>query len=882
MVKKAKPTKAAAEKKSKPAKEANAKSTTQPSIKSGLINIMLPAMVGSALATAICGALLLFLVILPGADKQMAILGEAQAQDYLNDLTQLGRSYQANVQQAADSSLVKNTLKADNAARQQSQQQLMELFPAATTIHIYKRGKARKDASSVPPISFAQLDMVAKAEKKNNATPEIHQHDKQSYLTIVKAVKEGDKTLGSLLVSFDLKSVRTHMPVLAPEQGYVEIIQTFSNTPQVIYSSGNQQHKSSAGYEASGDIPHWSARFYPAASSNVIASSSTMVWILVAISVVLVLVFSATSYVLLNRSLQHNAMAMAAYFQAQMQHGKSDKAFTLGIFASLAQTLGRLFEDYETKQARLLEKAKASGGTEKPADEPMPDYDPSYRNDDVLDMDMDLNGDDGDLLSAAAEIDDNPLQLEDVQMAEPEMASMDIKVSPGIFRAYDIRGIVGENIDKDVAYALGAAIASEAKESGQEAVLVGRDGRHSSQELAEALADGIQSTGCDAIDVGMVPTPVLYYATKTQRTQSGVMVTGSHNPPEYNGFKIVINDETLAQERIQGLRKRLDAGKLIKGQGRYEAIDVVPEYLERICSDVVLAKPMRIVVDTGNGVAGPVTIQLLEALGCMVTPLFTDVDGDFPNHHPDPSDPANLQDLIRTVQVEGAELGLALDGDGDRLGIVTQSGKIIWPDRMLMLYARDLLARNPGADILYDVKCSRDVAELVSNLGGRAIMCATGHSLMKAKMKETGAVVGGELSGHIFFNDRWYGFDDALYGAARLLEILSMEPFEAEQVFEEFPEKVSTPELHIKVSDANKFKIMEKLESQGNFEGGNLVKVDGVRVDFPNSWGLVRASNTTPVLVARFEGDTEEALESVKTVFRDQLLAVEPSLNISF
>ncbi|MCK5791689.1 MAG: phosphomannomutase/phosphoglucomutase [Ketobacter sp.] len=462
------------------------------------------------------------------------------------------------------------------------------------------------------------------------------------------------------------------------------------------------------------------------------------------------------------------------------------------------------------------------------------------------------------------------------------MASMDVTVSPGIFRAYDIRGIVGETIDKDVAYALGAAIGSEARESGQEAVLVGRDGRHSSQELAEALADGIQSTGCDAIDVGMVPTPVLYYATKTQRTQSGVMVTGSHNPPEYNGFKIVINDETLAQDRIQGLRKRLDSGKLMKGQGRYEAIDIVPDYLERICSDVVLAKPMRIVVDTGNGVAGPVTCQLLEALGCMVTPLFTEVDGDFPNHHPDPSDPANLEDLIRTVQAEGAELGLALDGDGDRLGIVTQSGKIIWPDRVLMLYARDLLARNPGADILYDVKCSRDVAELVSNLGGRAIMCATGHSLMKAKMKDTGAVVGGELSGHIFFNDRWYGFDDALYSAARLLEILSMEPFEAEQVFEEFPEKVSTPELHIKVSDANKFKIMEKLESQGNFEGGNLVKVDGVRVDFPNSWGLVRASNTTPVLVARFEGDTEEALETVKTVFRDQLLAVEPSLNISF
>ena len=881
MVKKAKPAKADAEQKGK--KKDSSTDSEQHTVKSGLMGIMLPAILGSALVTAVCGALLLFLVILPGADKQMNILGTAQAEHFLNDLIQLGNSYQANVQQVANSKLVKEVVLDKSADIEQRQQELQELFPAASSVRIFSKGKARKDSSSIPPISFAQLDMVAKAEKKNNATPEIHQHDNQSYLTIVKAIQQGDKIIGSLLVSFELDALKANLPKLNNDQGYVEVIQTFSNKPQVVYASGNQQHKSGAGYEAKGSVSHWSARFYPAPSTNVIASNSTMVWILVAVSVVLVLALSGVSYVLLNRGLQSNAMALAAFLQAQLQKGKSDKPFTLGIFASLAQTLGRLLLDYETKVARQLEKAKAAAAANPAKGKAaLPDFEPSYSSDDVLDMDMDLDGDDHDLLSAAAEIDDSPLQLEDVQVAEPQMASIDVSVAPEIFRAYDIRGIVGDTLDQDVAYALGAAIATEAKEAGQEAVLIARDGRASSQELAESLADGIQSTGCDVIDLGMVPTPVLYYATKTQRTQTGVMVTGSHNPPEYNGFKIVINDETLAKDRIQGLRKRLEQGKLAQGQGRYEAIDVVPEYLERICSDVVLAKPMKIVVDTGNGVAGPLTNQLLEALGCMITPLFADVDGSFPNHHPDPSDPANLQDLIRTVQVEGAELGLAIDGDGDRLGLVTQSGKIIWPDRMLMLYARDLLARNPGADVLYDVKCSRDVAELVSNLGGRAIMCATGHSLMKAKMKETGAVVGGELSGHIFFNDRWYGFDDALYSAARLLEILSMEPFESDQVFAEFPEKVSTPELHIQVSDANKFKIMEKLESLGNFAGGNLVKVDGVRVDFPDSWGLVRASNTTPVLVARFEGDTEEALETVKSVFREQLLAVEPSLNISF
>ncbi|AUM12775.1 phosphomannomutase/phosphoglucomutase [Ketobacter alkanivorans] len=879
MVKKAKKSPAAAE----PTSDAE---TTNPdtskkaksSIKSGLLAIMLPAIAGSALAVAICGALLLFLVIQPSANQQMSLFGEAQAKQYLNELVQLGRSYQASVQQVANSALVKDAILADNSAIERRQQQLMELFPAASNIHLFKKGKAAKDPDSVPPISFPQLDMVAKAEKKNNAAPEIHQHDKKSYLTIVKAIREQDKTLGTLLVSFELSALRKNMSGLDPSLGYVEVIQTFSNQPVVMYSSGNAQHKTGNGYEAKGDIPHWSARFYPAADTNVIANNSAMVWVLVGLSVILVLGFSSASYFMLNRALQTNAMAMAAFFQSQLMREKTSKPFTLGIFASLAQTLSRLFDEYEVKQAKVLAKAKA--GTKSADDKPMPDFDPTYRNNDVLDLDLD--NDDDDLLSAAADIDDNPLELDQMEIAEPELASIDIKVSPLIFRAYDIRGIVGDTIDRDVAYALGAAIGSEAKECGQDAVIVARDGRHSSSELAESLAEGLQSTGCDVIDIGMVPTPILYYATKTQRTQSGVMVTGSHNPADYNGFKIVINDETLSKERIQGLRKRLDDGKLVKGQGRYEAIDIAPEYLERICSDVVLAKPMRIVVDTGNGVAGPLTCQLLESLGCMVTPLYTDVDGDFPNHHPDPSVPENLEDLIRTVQAEGAELGLALDGDGDRLGLVTASGKIIWPDRMLMLYARDLLARNPGADVLYDVKCTRDVAELVSNLGGRAIMCATGHSLMKAKMKETGAVVGGELSGHIFFNDRWYGFDDALYSAARLLEILSMEPFEAEQVFEEFPEKVSTPELHIKVSESTKFKIMEKLESQGNFAGGNLVKVDGVRVDFPDSWGLIRASNTTPVLVARFEGDTEAALENVKSVFREQLLAVEPSLNISF
>lgn len=467
-------------------------------------------------------------------------------------------------------------------------------------------------------------------------------------------------------------------------------------------------------------------------------------------------------------------------------------------------------------------------------------------------------------------------------MADAKQLQINTVVAAEIFRAYDIRGIVGQSLSPDVAFALGAAIGSEAKDQGQNAVIIGRDGRHSSPELAQSLAQGIQATGMDVIDVGMVPTPVLYYATKILQSQSGVMVTGSHNPPDYNGFKIVIADQTLAQERIQQLRQRIENNQLHAGEGQYQSMDIGQDYINRILGDIQIKRPLKVVMDSGNGVAGPLASQLLEGLGCHLTPLFTGVDGDFPNHHPDPSNPENLKDLVNMVAEQRADLGLAFDGDGDRLGVVTRSGKVIWPDRMLMLYAKDILNREPGATILHDVKCSGDVALQVQAMGGNPIMCATGHSLVKAQMKQTGAAIGGELSGHIFFKERWYGFDDALYSAARLLEILSQDERPPEQVFADFPEKVSTPELHVKVREDNKFEIIKNLQSQGQFPGGKLVNVDGVRVDFPNSWGLLRASNTTPVLVARFEGDTEADLDDVKLQFRQQLLAVEPTLDIPF
>ncbi|MEE4359882.1 MAG: phosphomannomutase/phosphoglucomutase, partial [Pseudomonadales bacterium] len=447
-----------------------------------------------------------------------------------------------------------------------------------------------------------------------------------------------------------------------------------------------------------------------------------------------------------------------------------------------------------------------------------------------------------------------------------------------IFRAYDIRGIVGQTLTPDIAYQIGRAIGSDAADHGEGTLVVGADGRHSSPELKANLIEGLTAAGRDVIDIGEVPTPVLYYATHVTGAQSGVMITGSHNPSDYNGFKIVIAGETLAEARIAELRQRIVEGRFTEGRGRVETTDVVGEYVDRIASDVALAQPLRVVVDCGNGVAGAVVPQLLEAIGCEVLPLYCEVDGDFPNHHPDPADPANLQDLITVVRAEGADLGLAFDGDGDRLGLVTEKGDIIWPDRLLMLFCKDIVGRNPGADVIFDVKCSRHLNSLIADYGGRPIMWKTGHSHIKAKMRETGALLGGEFSGHICFGERWYGFDDGLYSAARLLEIVGGEMRPVSEVFEEFPNDPHTPELKIRTTEAAKFGIIERLAQSDAFRDGDMTTIDGVRVDYATGWGLVRASNTAPMLTLRFEGEDQEALRTIEERFRAALREIDPSL----
>jgi phosphomannomutase/phosphoglucomutase len=450
---------------------------------------------------------------------------------------------------------------------------------------------------------------------------------------------------------------------------------------------------------------------------------------------------------------------------------------------------------------------------------------------------------------------------------------------PEIFKAYDIRGIVGRTLTPGIVERIGQGLGTLAAEKKSPAIAIGRDGRLSGPELAAALARGVRAAGVDVIDLGMVATPMTYFASFHLGSGSCVSVTGSHNPPEYNGLKMVIASETLSGETIQALRRRIDAGALAHGAGGARSVDVGAAYLERIAGDVRLARPMKVAVDCGNGVAGAHAPALLRRLGCEVTELFCEVDGRFPNHHPDPSQPKNLRDLIRCLHETDAELGLAFDGDGDRLGVVTKSGAIVYPDRQLMLYAADVLGRNPGAKIIYDVKSTRNLAPWIRRHGGEPVLWKTGHSLVKAKMKEIGAALAGEMSGHTFFGERWYGFDDAMYTAARLLEIVSRHA-DPSAVLEALPDSVSTPELNVQCAEGEHHEIVAKLRAIAKFPGASsIVDIDGLRVEYPDGFGLARPSNTTPVIVLRFEADDPAALERIQGEFRRELQRVKPGLD---
>lgn len=456
-------------------------------------------------------------------------------------------------------------------------------------------------------------------------------------------------------------------------------------------------------------------------------------------------------------------------------------------------------------------------------------------------------------------------------------------IEAGLFRAYDIRGPAGAGaLTPDLAYRIGRAVGSEARQLEQTDIIVGRDGRLSSPTLATALIAGLRDSGLNVLFIGMVPTPLLYFATNRLSACSGVMVTASHNPADHNGFKIVLRGKTLTTEDIQALKQRIVSQRFVQGAGDYKEIDIIDDYMDYVTTHIKLARPLKVVVDCGNGVAGNIVPTLYRRLGCEVIELYCDVDGRFPNHHPDPTVPENLSDVIEKVKSSGADIGLAFDGDADRLGIVTNKGEIIWPDRQMMLFATDLLSRLPGSDIIFDVKCSRNLPKIIREHGGNPIMWRTGHSVLKAKLFAMDGPLAGEMSGHIFFRDEWFGFDDGIYVGARLLRILAHDPRTSSEIFATLPDSVNTPELKLPMAEEHKKSFMERLLKEADFGEAEIITIDGLRVEFTDGWGLIRPSNTSPYLILRFEADSAAGLERIKELFRAQLLKLDKQLKLPF
>lgn len=469
------------------------------------------------------------------------------------------------------------------------------------------------------------------------------------------------------------------------------------------------------------------------------------------------------------------------------------------------------------------------------------------------------------------------------QVMVEEVDQHKVEVSQNIFRAYDIRGTVNTDLTPEVAEQLGLSLGSELQIRGEDKIILAWDGRLSSPELANALQQGLLNSGCNVINIGSVTTGSLYYACHELDTHNGIIVTGSHNGADINGFKIVIDRQTLSKEQLMALYHRIQRQDYRSGQGQVTEQNINEAYLDRIQGDIQLSRPLKVVLDAANGIAGPIGLQLLKTMGLDVIPLNCNVDGNFPNHQPDPSDPANLAALQAAVTENNADIGIAYDGDGDRIAVVDEQGNIILPDRILMYLAKDIISRQPGCDVIYDIKSSRRLNSLITQFGGRPTMWKTGHSLMKAKMTELNAVLGGELSGHIYFRDRWYGFDDSLYASARLLELISHQFEPVSQVFTEFPDDVSTAEITINSDDQSKFTIIQKLASEPSLQQGARVStIDGIRSDFSDGWGLVRASNTSPKLTLRFAGDDQEALQRIQQLYREALQQHAPELQLPF
>ncbi|WP_286805225.1 MULTISPECIES: phosphomannomutase/phosphoglucomutase [unclassified Marinimicrobium] len=773
-------------------------------------------------------------------DRRLEAAVEAQAEQRAQPLQDYIRELRQRVAALAAEPATAEALQGSTEVRQSAAEAIAARIEHSIAARLIPAGSARVERDHPAPIRFAELDLIRRAERRDNHLPELAKVDQQWQLHVIEPIPPSadEPVEGTLLVTLNDTGWRSLLDAASKSLGRTELHQQIpGSNPLAVYLSGQGE----GGAKHSVAIPnsHWRLSF--TASPELVAQTRELptLWLLV---------LSTT---------------------------------TIGGLL-LAWFSGHMIERRQRQSARPIQVpgAARSGGKNADAqdehgEEEIGMINTLYQNQDILDLDV--SDEDEDILA----LDQAPTKT---AAADATQAGQSGPTIPeGIFRSYDIRGLADTEITPELAEHIGRALGSEALDHGETDMVLARDGRTHSPVLAEALRSGIASTGCNVIDLGTVPTPLMYFATHhLSETSSGVMVTASHNPGSYNGFKMIINGVTLADDAVLDVRSRIQRQHYHQGEGETRSHDIITDYIERIFSDVALVGAVSLVIDAGNAVPGVVAPRLFEELGCDVTPLYCDLDGTFPNHDPDPTQEANLQDLIAKVQEVGADLGAALDGDGDRLIVVTPQGRIIWPDQLLMLFARDVLGRNPGADVLFDVKCSRQLNQLVTSYGGRPIMWKTGHSHMKSKMIETGALIGGEYSGHIFIKDRWYGFDDGLYTLARLLEIITLRDQPIDDIFAAFPILPSTPELKIPVQDDQKFALVDRLIAEGDFQSGKPSTIDGLRVDFAKGWGLVRASNTSAALTLRFEGETEEALNKIQQLFKRELLKIDSQLQIDF
>jgi phosphomannomutase / phosphoglucomutase len=721
-------------------------------------------------------------------------------------------------------------------------ERLRQHLPGILRLRVLKPDIDAPEQAQSPHMGYADLEMIHQAAL-SDPFPAVHSYGSEhEHLAIAHRIMVGEQVVGVILGSFSLSPLEEALASLGLPGAAVQLRQG----PLSIGSWGDNNLMEE---RTSGNVPvsgtSWTVRYWPAPAHS---RDRLMVVGVMSVSAGLLLLVSFFDY---RRSVRIFRSDQEAIVQAvqDLFKGRKRGVYPLKI-KDFDGTIRKLFQLTQQATQNVLD------GVVKKTKE-------------------------GD--GAVSEPADFHLATSGIELKTEERLP---DVPAEIFRAYDIRGRVGESLVSETIDIIGQAIGSEAHERGQQRVIIARDGRLSSGEFSEALARGLQKSGCDVIDLGMVPTPVLYFATHRLDSDTGVVITGSHNPREYNGLKIVMGGSALFGEELQKIHRRIKEGRLRKGNGTLEKMDLMSDYIDAIGDDIQISRPMKVVVDAGNGVAGILAPDVLQALGCDVVELYCDVAGRFPNHNTDPGQPENLKALIDAVKAEDADVGIAIDGDGDRLGVVDNEGKIIWPDRLLMLFAADVLSRHPGSDIVYDVECSRHLATEIVKHGGRPVMSKTGYPFIEARRKETNAMLGGEMTGHIFFKDRWFGFDDALYASARLIEILSLDPRSGHAVFAAVPDSINTPELRILLEEGEPDTLMKAfmkaLNDRANFANVKVTDIDGVRVDFSDGWGLVRASNTMPDLVLRFEADNEEALARVQQQFKTLLKSIKPEIECPF